>query len=163
MGWISSALYLTSRLPQVYKNYSRGSVEGLSWLMFLCAFLGNSTALMGILPRMSSSADWVAEMPFLPGMMGTIALDFTIMGQYFWYTSRATARRAKRKALRDAAKIAAEGRGSKDGSSGTGSGDGTSASLLLDTPDLIGANARRGLYDMVESPPPARSLPSRLG
>jgi len=157
MGWMSSALYLTSRLPQVYKNYSRGSVEGLSWLMFLCAFLGNSSALIGILPRMSGAADWQSEAPFLPGMMGTIVLDFTIMGQWFFYTARATARREKRKELRDAAKRGA-GRGSAAGSGGATDGTASSA-LLLDTPDLIGPNARRGLYDMVVSPPAPRRVP----
>ncbi|KAA0173397.1 hypothetical protein FNF27_05174 [Cafeteria roenbergensis] len=162
-GWISSALYLTSRLPQVYKNYQRGSVEGLSWLMFLCAFLGNTTALIGILPRMSTQEDWASEAPFLPGMMGTIVLDFTIMFQWFWYTARATRRRAERKQLRDAAKRAAGGDGSRGGGAEggvLGAPTGAEAALLLDTPDLISANARRGLYDMVESPPPPRSLPA---
>lgn len=161
-GWVSSALYLTSRLPQVYKNYQRGSVEGLSWLMFLCAFLGNSTALIGILPRMSTQEDWESEAPFLPGMMGTIVLDFTIMFQWFWYTARATRRRAERKQLREAAKRAAGGGRTGGGADGgvLGAPTGAEAALLLDTPDLISANARRGLYDMVESPPPPRTLPA---
>lgn len=43
LGWISTFLYLNSRIPQVYKNFKRQSVEGLSWLMFFCAFMGNLT------------------------------------------------------------------------------------------------------------------------
>jgi solute carrier family 66 (lysosomal lysine-arginine transporter), member 1 len=159
MGWISSALYVTSRLPQVYKNWSRGTVEGLSWLMFFCAFMGNATALMGIFPRMSSTADWVAEAPFLPGTAGTLGLDITIICQYFYYTNRAKRRREARKEARGAAKRAAGGKGLLGKDSATRGADPTT-SLLLDTPDLISADARRGLFDMVESPPPSRSVPT---
>ena len=91
-------------------------------------------------------------------MMGTIVLDFTIMFQWFYYTARVTARRQRRRDLRDAARRGAGG-GSKAGSAGDATDGAASSALLLDTPDLIGPNARRGLYDMVVSPPAPRRVP----
>ena len=41
MGWLSSAFYLSSRLSQLYKNWSRKCCEGLSATMFLCAISAN--------------------------------------------------------------------------------------------------------------------------
>ncbi|KAI0933126.1 hypothetical protein AcV7_004689 [Taiwanofungus camphoratus] len=40
-AWICTILYLTSRLPQIWKNFVRKSVEGLSIYLFIFAFLGN--------------------------------------------------------------------------------------------------------------------------
>lgn len=48
-AWISATLYLTSRLPQIWKNWSRKSCEGLSVLLFLFAFMGNITYVASIL------------------------------------------------------------------------------------------------------------------
>ncbi|KAI7205102.1 hypothetical protein KC365_g17726, partial [Hortaea werneckii] len=41
LSWTSTALYLTSRLPQLLKNFSRKSTAGLSPTLFLAAFGGN--------------------------------------------------------------------------------------------------------------------------
>lgn len=40
-SWLSTALYLFSRPPQLYKNYVRQSTAGLSPLLFTAAFSGN--------------------------------------------------------------------------------------------------------------------------
>ncbi|KAG6866988.1 hypothetical protein C0991_003904 [Blastosporella zonata] len=40
-AWLCTTLYLTSRLPQIWKNFVRKSVEGLSMYLFVFAFLGN--------------------------------------------------------------------------------------------------------------------------
>lgn len=42
LGYCSSVLYLTSRLSQIWKNYKRGSAEGLAISMFLTAICANT-------------------------------------------------------------------------------------------------------------------------
>ena len=86
LGWMSSAIYLLSRAPQLYKNFQRRSVEGLSWLMFLCAVLGNSTYAIGILLRARSWPDIAAALPWLTGSLGTLCFDFAILLQFWMFT-----------------------------------------------------------------------------
>ena len=148
LGWISSLLYLNSRLPQVYKNWKRGTVEGLSWLMFFCSFMGNVTSSLGIIMRATTRSDWVREAPFLPGMLGTIFLDVTIITQYFVYTARANERRKRRAELREQAR--------------TGADVGVSPSALLDTPVLIPSNAKHGIHDIIEDVPTPRDVPRNV-
>ena len=81
LGWVSAAVYLTSRLPQIAKNCKRRSVEGLSVLMFTCAVLGNLTYSLGIFLR-STEPDKLREAaPWLLGSVGTLAMDFFILMQ----------------------------------------------------------------------------------
>ncbi|KAG6333490.1 hypothetical protein ID866_5593 [Astraeus odoratus] len=47
-AWLCTILYLTSRLPQIWKNYVRKSVEGLSMYLFVFAFLGNFFYVLSI-------------------------------------------------------------------------------------------------------------------
>lgn len=71
-AWACTTLYLTSRLPQIWKNvgctgcpkvstdryqFQRRSVEGLSILLFLFAFIGNLTYVCSILLNPSGDAD----------------------------------------------------------------------------------------------------------
>lgn len=49
LGYISAVLYLTARLPQIYKNYREQSCEGLSLLFFILSLMGNGTYGGGIL------------------------------------------------------------------------------------------------------------------
>ncbi|KXL43034.1 MAG: hypothetical protein FE78DRAFT_153184, partial [Acidomyces sp. 'richmondensis'] len=49
LSWLSTFLYLGSRLPQLFKNYRRKSTAGLSPHLFMAAFCGNlfySSALL---------------------------------------------------------------------------------------------------------------------
>ncbi|CAL1704644.1 unnamed protein product [Somion occarium] len=48
-AWLCTTLYLTSRLPQIWKNFARKSVEGLSMYLFVFAFLGNFFYVASIL------------------------------------------------------------------------------------------------------------------
>ena len=43
LAYCSATVYLTSRMPQILKNYTRKSVAGLSPYMFICAVMGNLT------------------------------------------------------------------------------------------------------------------------
>ena len=81
LGWISAGVYLTSRLPQIAKNFRRRSVEGLSMMMFFCAVMGNLTYAMGIFLRSTAPEALAEAAPWILGSVGTLAMDFTILTQ----------------------------------------------------------------------------------
>ncbi|KAI7344010.1 hypothetical protein KC354_g15383, partial [Hortaea werneckii] len=95
LSWSSTALYLSSRLPQLLKNFRRKSTAGLSPSLFLAAFMGNlfySAALLAnplawsdmgphggrgwAGPRGSQRAEWIAAaLPFFLGAAGVLGMD----------------------------------------------------------------------------------------
>lgn len=84
-GWLCAFLYLGSRIPQILLNYKRKSCEGISFMFFLFACLGNLTYVISILAiDMSWYYLWV-NLSWLAGSLGTLALDFTIFVQFFLY------------------------------------------------------------------------------
>ncbi|TDL21509.1 PQ-loop-domain-containing protein, partial [Rickenella mellea] len=91
-AWACTTLYLTSRLPQIWKNYVRKSVDGLSMALFVFAFLGNTFYVMSILtnpaldaPRAEATAFLRESVPYLLGSGGTLCFDVTIVVQSFLY------------------------------------------------------------------------------
>ncbi|CAG8469790.1 1496_t:CDS:2 [Diversispora eburnea] len=86
MAWSCTFLYLTSRMPQIWKNYTRRSVEGLSIFMFIFAALGNLSYTLSIFthPLAKTSQEYLYEqIPYVLGSIGTLAFDVTIFLQ--WY------------------------------------------------------------------------------
>ncbi|KZV20208.1 hypothetical protein F511_01065 [Dorcoceras hygrometricum] len=76
LGWLMAAIYMGGRIPQIWLNIQRGSVEGLNPLMFVFALLANATYVASILER---SIEWKvikANMPWLLDAIVCIALDF---------------------------------------------------------------------------------------
>ncbi|CAK9171780.1 unnamed protein product [Ilex paraguariensis] len=43
LGWLMAAIYMGGRVPQIWLNIKRGSVEGLNPLMFIFALIANAT------------------------------------------------------------------------------------------------------------------------
>ncbi|KAA1471090.1 hypothetical protein DENSPDRAFT_871340 [Dentipellis sp. KUC8613] len=91
-AWSCTTLYLTSRLPQIWKNFVRKSVEGLSMYLFIFAFLGNFFYVLSILsspkiylPPAEASAYITESIPYLLGSGGTLMFDVTIVMQSFIY------------------------------------------------------------------------------
>ncbi|KAF9520468.1 hypothetical protein BS47DRAFT_634082 [Hydnum rufescens UP504] len=91
-AWVCATLYLTSRLPQIWKNFTRKSVEGLTMSLFVCAFLGNLFYVASILtnPTLDEpipiSTEYISEsIPYLLGSGGTLLFDVTIVAQSFIY------------------------------------------------------------------------------
>ncbi|KAJ5217645.1 uncharacterized protein N7469_011270 [Penicillium citrinum] len=85
LGYFSAICYLGARLPQIYKNYSDKSCEGLSLLFFILSLLGNLTYGAGILCH---STEWeyvVTNLPWLIGSLGTMAEDVIIFIQFRIY------------------------------------------------------------------------------
>lgn len=85
LAWASAGIYLCSRVPQIFKNIKRGSVEGLSPLMFFCAVMGNATYAASMFIK---GGDLAGSAPFLTGSLGTLAFDFTILLQFLYYRGR---------------------------------------------------------------------------
>lgn len=92
-AWTCTILYMTSRLPQIWTNMQRKSVQGLSILLFIAAATGNFLYSISILvnPKAQSpphtpqeKTDYLMEsLPFLLGSGGTLIFDAIIILQWF--------------------------------------------------------------------------------
>ncbi|GJP49714.1 hypothetical protein CLOM_g8893 [Closterium sp. NIES-68] len=88
LGWLMAAIYMGGRIPQIYLNIQRGTVEGLSPLMFLFALVGNATYVGSIVAR---SMEWRHIKPNLPWLVDAavcVLLDLFILCQFAYYTYR---------------------------------------------------------------------------
>ncbi|CUM64991.1 uncharacterized protein PRCAT00002609001 [Priceomyces carsonii] len=91
LAWGCTAVYISSRLPQLYKNYKTKSVEGISPLLFGSALIGNLTYTLSIL----TSCDFIfdttkklfllAELPYILGSSGTVIFDIAYFYQRHIY------------------------------------------------------------------------------
>ncbi|KAH9867160.1 hypothetical protein IAQ61_007752 [Plenodomus lingam] len=104
-SWMSTFLYLGSRLPQLYKNQIRRSTAGLSPALFAAAFFGNlfySTSLLTnpcawydfqpghgrgwVDTHGSVRKDWVLRaMPFFLGAAGVLIMDAAVGLQFLHF------------------------------------------------------------------------------
>ena len=106
LSWMSTFLYLGSRLPQLYKNHVRKSTAGLSSSLFAAAFFGNLFYSSSLLTNPcawedfapgegagwvglegSVRSDWVLRAaPFFLGAAGVLIMDAAV-GVQFWVYS----------------------------------------------------------------------------
>ncbi|KAK9475058.1 PQ loop repeat-domain-containing protein [Dipodascopsis tothii] len=95
-AWLCTFLYLSSRAPQIYRNYKRQSTTGLAILLFVAAFLGNVFYTLSILCSaatmdtaggfQSERAQFLSEeLPYILGSAGTVGFDITIFIQWIHY------------------------------------------------------------------------------
>lgn len=100
-AWTCTILYMTSRLPQIWTNMQRKSVQGLSILLFIAAATGNFLYSISVLvnPKAQSpphspeekTAYLMESLPFLLGSGGTLIFDAIIIIQWFsWRGKRPT-------------------------------------------------------------------------
>ena len=105
LSWSSTLLYLFSRVPQLYHNWSRQSTAGLSPLLFMAAFSGNffySTSLLTnpnawndfqphgghgwVGQEGSDHFQWIARAaPFFLGAAGVLVMDACMGAQFLIY------------------------------------------------------------------------------
>ncbi|KAI9365049.1 PQ loop repeat-domain-containing protein [Pilaira anomala] len=91
-AWICTFLYLSSRLPQIYQNFRRRSVEGLSMALFFFAAMGNLTYVLSIFTNPHATrASMLESVPYIIGSAGTLVFDFTIFAQYALFKKIPTA------------------------------------------------------------------------
>ncbi|XP_077999938.1 lysosomal amino acid transporter 1-like [Glandiceps talaboti] len=84
-GIVSSIFYLSARVPQIMKNYSRKSVEGVSMCMFILSIVGNSTYGASIIMQNTTPTFIIDHLPWLIGSLGTLAFDATLIFQFYLY------------------------------------------------------------------------------
>jgi uncharacterized protein with PQ loop repeat len=85
VGSIATIAYFCGRLPQVYRNYRRKTLEGLSRFMFVIIWFGNLTYGVSVLMGGSGYVYMMRHLPWLIGSLGLCAFDFIILGQYIKY------------------------------------------------------------------------------
>jgi uncharacterized protein with PQ loop repeat len=81
LGWLSSTLYIVGRLPQLYYNYKRQSVEGLSILLYVFSICGNLSYIASILIYSSSESNVLLNLPWIVLTVGTGILDICVIFQ----------------------------------------------------------------------------------
>ena len=87
-SWICCAFYLSSRLPQIYRNFERRSCNGLAMSMFGCALMGNVTYSASILTKSLDPLYLYNALPYLLGSGGTVIFDIVIFTQYLAYNGK---------------------------------------------------------------------------
>lgn len=91
VSYISSVLYTVSRVPQVYKNYTRQSTENMGLAMFIAACCGNATYSLSIfcigmtMDATAQRAFFIKEAPFVGAASITVLFDFVIFWQRWKY------------------------------------------------------------------------------
>lgn len=91
LAWACTVVYVSSRCPQLYKNYRRRSVEGISPVLFGAALVGNLTYTISILTSCafidaeSKSVYLWRQLPYILGSSGTILFDGAYFYQRFLY------------------------------------------------------------------------------
>lgn len=97
-GWCSTLLYISSRSPQIWKNYCLKSTHGVSPYLFLFAMLGNSLYTISILSDLYLLSKYEkylgdvdfhtvfrSQLPFLVGSSGTVFFDCILLIQFYVY------------------------------------------------------------------------------
>jgi len=85
IGCFSTTMYLGSRVPQIIKNFQRRSTEGLSLMLFLCAFLGNLTYSLSIFLFSTRKNFILGKLPWIIGSAGVLVMDFSILMQFLFF------------------------------------------------------------------------------
>ncbi|KAJ2486064.1 hypothetical protein EV174_001339 [Coemansia sp. RSA 2320] len=85
MAWGSTVNYHLSRLPQLWHNYRRKSVDGLSLGMFAIIFIANGTYAMSLLALVPVSGPEFLHRSasYIYGPIGSMVLDVFILLQFF--------------------------------------------------------------------------------
>lgn len=91
LAWACTCVYVCSRCPQLYKNYKRKSVDGISPLLFGSALVGNLTYTISVLTSCeflsapNKSEFFWKQLPYLIGSSGTIVFDAAYFYQRYLY------------------------------------------------------------------------------
>ncbi|KAJ6678545.1 SEVEN TRANSMEMBRANE PROTEIN 1-RELATED [Salix viminalis] len=85
LGWLMAAIYMGGRIPQIWLNIKRGSVEGLNPLMFIFALVANLTYVLSIVVRTTEWDSIKPNMPWLLDAAVCVLLDLFIIMQYIYY------------------------------------------------------------------------------
>lgn len=100
LAWTCSALYVSSRTPQIIENYRKKSTKGISIYLFIFAMLGNSLYTICIVTDLyliyydnGYMDEWAfrdalySQLPFIVGSSGTVTFDCIILFQCYLYSN----------------------------------------------------------------------------
>jgi len=87
LGYMSAALYLCARIPQIIKNHREKSCEGLALLFFMLSMSGNLTYGISLVAYSQDKKYLLNALPWLLGSLGTIAEDLIIFVQFRIYSN----------------------------------------------------------------------------
>jgi len=90
-GWISAFLYLSSRIPQIFKNRET-KCTGLSPVFFGFAMTGNVTYVLSICVASMDKHYLLVNASWLAGSSGTIFLDIYVLYQFIHYRAERISR-----------------------------------------------------------------------
>ncbi|KAI0662085.1 PQ-loop-domain-containing protein [Cubamyces menziesii] len=85
LGWISAALFLGARIPQIVVKNLSTRCEGLSPFLFVYAISGNTTYVLSILAASLNIKHLAANAPWIAGTALTVFLDLFVLYQFFCF------------------------------------------------------------------------------
>eukprot|EP00906_Rhabdomonas_costata_P010508 RCo014747 len=85
LGWLSSGIYLLSRVPQLVHNFTHKHTEDLSPLLFGFAVGGNTTYALSIVSHSVDPTYLTQQLPWLLGSAGTLFFDAILLYQIRLY------------------------------------------------------------------------------
>ncbi|KAJ2745871.1 hypothetical protein GGI20_001817 [Coemansia sp. BCRC 34301] len=90
VAWGSSVVYHLSRLPQLWHNHRRQSVDGLSLVMFAIIFIANGTYAMSLLALVPvSGPEFLRKSAsYIYGPFGSMCLDVFVLLQFYTLSRR---------------------------------------------------------------------------
>ncbi|CAH8827240.1 unnamed protein product [Trichobilharzia szidati] len=87
LGWVSTSMYMLSRLPQLFRNWKRRSTEGLSVFMFFMTVTGNLAYGFQIFLSSTERNYLIRAVPWIFGSLGVVLLDMLMLVQFLLYRS----------------------------------------------------------------------------
>ncbi|KAF7241644.1 hypothetical protein EG68_10920 [Paragonimus skrjabini miyazakii] len=86
LGFLSSIMYVSSRFPQILRNWQRGSTEGLCVILFCLALVGNASYGLQIFLTSLDPRFLLNSLPWLIGSVGVLLLDLIILFQFYHFS-----------------------------------------------------------------------------
>lgn len=90
IGWIASCTYIIGRFPQIYYNYKRKSVEGLSIYIYVFSICGNLCYVTSILSYSIESHNIIINLPWIFLTFFTGIFDIIVIYQSRKYKKETT-------------------------------------------------------------------------
>ncbi|KAJ1935353.1 hypothetical protein FBU59_005413 [Linderina macrospora] len=90
MAWASMIFYHSSRLPQLWLNHKRQSVEGLAMAMFVVIFSANGAYATSLITAIAMGDDdmFRRSLAFVYGSIGSMVLDVFVLMQFYMFNRR---------------------------------------------------------------------------
>lgn len=97
-AWCCTCLYVSSRCPQIYRNFRNKSTKGILMYLFLFAMMGNTfyatsvvtdLYVMKLVDPSLYNKEVLVRLPFIIGSAGTVTFDIIILFQVWFYATPA--------------------------------------------------------------------------